>query len=95
MNVFDFAKDLLFKMKYEQQGSSIGSVSYDLVTLQVCSMQNTYVHLIGPDYLRHALHGRARREKSKQLQLLTCFYRELCPNFPFGLHIIIVESCGF
>ncbi len=73
MNVFDFAKDLLFKMKYEQQGSSIGSVSYTLVTLQVCSMRNTNLHLIGPDYLCHALDGRACRKKSKQLQSLHRF----------------------
>lgn len=79
MNVFDFAKDLLFKMKYEQQGSSIGSVSDNLVTQQICSTHSTY-HLTDPDYIHNALNGRTCREKGQQLHFLIRFSRETSLN---------------
>lgn len=69
MNILDFAKDLLFKMKYEyQRGPSIGSVSPILLAID-----GSDLCLIVTNHLRDPLNGRPNRKKSMSFRFLLCF----------------------
>jgi hypothetical protein len=69
MNILDFAKDLLFKMKYEyQRGPSIGSVSTILLAID-----GSDLCLIVTNHLRDPLNGRPNRQKSMSFHFLLLF----------------------